>query len=205
MVRSAFTLIELIFAIVVIGISIISLPMMNQVTTKGIEGNIVQEAIFAAATELNQAVTANWDENSKIEDLDASARVIDDGLCNNDINSPRYRLKPGHISGKKHRRCLDSNTTTISNASANNNIDSLNDMSKTDAALGNEDTLATGYKQAYTTTVSISNGATTFGGTTSTNIKKITVSISNSNGLIASLKTYSCNIGEIDYHKQEYR
>ena len=76
--RAAFTLIELIFAIVIIAISVISLPMMSQTVSEGIDANIVQEAIFASATELNEAVTAHWDENSIEASMpDSSARVIE--------------------------------------------------------------------------------------------------------------------------------
>ena len=44
--RFGFTMIELIFAIVIIAISVMSLPMMTQVTNKGLEESLVQEAIF---------------------------------------------------------------------------------------------------------------------------------------------------------------
>jgi prepilin-type N-terminal cleavage/methylation domain-containing protein len=55
--RLAFTMIELIFAIVIIAISVMSLPMMTQVTSAGIERNLVQEAIFASVAEINLATT----------------------------------------------------------------------------------------------------------------------------------------------------
>jgi len=80
--RAAFTLIELIFAIVIIAISVISLPMMSQTVAKGIDANIVQEAIFAAATELNEAVTAHWDEASmEVNTTTSFAKVINPGDC----------------------------------------------------------------------------------------------------------------------------
>ncbi|WP_366755894.1 type II secretion system protein [Sulfurimonas sp.] len=55
--KYAFTLIELIFAIVIIGISVMSLPMLTQVTSSAIEKNLVQEAIFASVAEINLATT----------------------------------------------------------------------------------------------------------------------------------------------------
>ena len=81
--RSAFTMIELIFAIVIIAISVLSLPMMNQVISKNIEGSIVQEAIFAASAELNQVVSYYWDENS-MEGTATLSRVVHvvSSICN---------------------------------------------------------------------------------------------------------------------------
>lgn len=208
MVRSrfAFTFIELIFAIVIIGIAVISLPVMNGVISKGIENNIVQEAIFAAATELNEAVTAYWDENS----LEAGAanslsRVIDSGDCINDANLSTYRQRPGHINQLYHRRCLDSNTTPVSNSNTNANVMALNDMAKTDADVFLNNTASpTGYKDTYTSTVTVTQNPV-FAGANNLNMKIIQVTIKNSNNdVVTSLTTYSANIGEIDYYKRNY-
>jgi len=55
-----FTLIELIFAIVIIAISVVSLPTMIQVTSSGVEKNIeTQEAIFKAIVLTKSAVGEN--------------------------------------------------------------------------------------------------------------------------------------------------
>jgi len=207
-VRSGFTLIELIFAIVVIGISIISLPMMNQVTTKGIEGNLVQEIIFVASTELNQAVTATWAVRS-VEDggFNSLARVIDDGSGNCEDNSslPNYRQMDGHINQPLHRRCLDSTSNIDLDLQDGVNIFSLNDMNKTDEALRNADETASGYKSAFTTTISIDANGTFGSYVTDLNIKKITVIVKDSDGVdITRLSTYCFNIGEVGYHKRSY-
>jgi len=206
-VRSAFTLIELIFAIVVIAIAVISLPMMTQATSKGIEANMVQEAIFAASAELNQAVTANWDEASIEPGFPNSLeRVIDDGNCTSNPSSPRYRLKPGHIVQPYHRRCLDSNTTAASNASTNAAVTSLDDMEKVGNIFDDTNTDAAGYKKVYTVSVAV-DANVNFNGA-NTNMKKITVSVFESIGgvatLVTSLVTYSANIGEVDYYKRSY-
>ena len=207
MVRSAFTLIELIFAITVISIAVISLPTMNQSITQGIEANIVQEAIFAASTELNQAVTANWDESSlEIGALNSLARVIDDGNCENNTSNARYRLKDGHINQPLHRRCLDNNATGISNASTNNDISSLDDMDSTYAITNANIATGSGYKFDYTTNISVTQDVR-FGVDISPNqnIKSIQAVINTGGKEIASLITYSANIGEVDYYKRNYQ
>jgi len=201
--RFAFTMIELIFAIVVISIAVITLPMMAQMTSKGIEDNIVQEAIFAASAELMGATGYYWDANSMYDhNLSHLERVIDIGgaSCNAD------RLRPGHVNQPYHRRCLDDSTIppldTISTIFPN-----LNNL--TDRALF-ENVLAagsreTGYKGSYNTVVNISNDNGTGGA--DNNIKKITVTITDSAtppNDITVLSAYSANIGEIDFYKRRF-
>ena len=204
--RSAFTLIELIFAIVIIAITVLTLPMMSRVTAKGIENSIVQEAIFAAATELNEATTYHWDANSiNPATPNSYAKVIDiNGQCDDNTSSPRYRLLPGQIEQPLHRRCLDSNTTmpadaksaiveTVENAAHGYKLLFLNPTPNKE-----------GYKDKYKSTVTVSDNAK-FGGSKNTDIKRIKVTIQDSNRhVITSLKTYVTNIGETDYYKKAY-
>ena len=202
--RAAFTLIELIFAIVVIAISVVSLPMMSQTVAKGVDANIVQEAIFAAATELNEAVTAHWDENSIEPGMpDSSARVIQIGtFCSTDSTSPTFRQMPGHINQPLHRRCLDSAVTAPSNASTTAVV-SLDDMahSERSIAIGSVDQAS--YKEDYKSEIVVSPSAN-FNGV-NPNMKSIVSTVKDKDGnTIALLRTYSANIGEVDYYKRSY-
>lgn len=195
--RFAFTMIELIFAIVVISIAVITLPMMAQMTSKGIEENIVQEAIFAASAELMGATGYYWDANSMYDNnLSHLERVIDIGsLCENNSSDPDYRLRPGHVNQPYHRRCLDS---TIGPANASSaifpNLDNLvnRTLFENVLAAGSRDA---GYKGSYNTDVNI---------TRTGDIKNITVSITSGGNTITSLSTYSANIGEIDFYKRRF-
>ena len=203
MVRTAFTLIELVFAIVIIAISVISLPMMNQVVSKGVDSSLKQEAIFAAATELNEAVTAHWDENSlEATMLDSYAKVIETGDCSNDVNSSRYRLRAGHINQPLHRRCLDDNTTGPLDAALAGVFD-LNDMAHGSASILTGTGGEKGYKDSYNSVLTVTRPAN-FAGANNNNIKMITSTISDSDGTLALLRTYSANIGEVDYYKRGY-
>lgn len=193
--RFAFTMIELIFAIVVISIAVMTLPIMAQMTSKGIEDNIVQEAIFAASAELMGATAYYWDANS-MHDHNVShlERVVD---IDSDCDSDRLRL--GHINQPYHRRCLD-DSTGLANAS-DANFPNLNNA--VNAAVGDlfDDSTAeaAGYKQEYQSQVTIAAGA-------NNNIKVLTASIYAENGttLLTSLKIYSANIGEIDFYKRRF-
>lgn len=200
MVRVAFTLIELIFAIVIIGFTVLTLPMMTQVTAKGIDDNLVQEAIFAAATELNQAVTAHWDESSfDINATNNYSKVIHTGDCNWST-----KLRPGHINQPLHRRCTETNSS-VSNAKVNANISSLDDMEHGSRDIfQNAVPSSDGYKKAYQSTLKVAHTASFGTLTNSKDIKKITISISDEDGPVTQLHSYSTNIGEIDYHPRSF-
>ena len=193
--RYAFTMIELIFAIVIIAISVMSLPMMTQVTGKGIENSLLQEAIFAGSAELMGATTAYWDERS-LEDVNVSSlsRVIDTlGDCN-----ATTRLRAGHIAQPYHRRCVDSLSAIGLSATADANITSLDDMIKANQDVFlNMNPDASGYKDTYTSTIGVA---------LANNIKTITVIIRkvDDDSNVTVLKTQSANIGEIDYFKRTF-
>jgi prepilin-type N-terminal cleavage/methylation domain-containing protein len=191
--RFAFTMIELIFAIVIIAIAVLSLPMMTRATQKGIESSLVQEAIFASSAELIGATAGYWDENS-MQDVNVShlSRVID---ISNDCNSTT-KLRPGHIKQPFHRRCLD-DLSTNANASAGGSVYDLDDAaadSNGSSMFDNPNENSSGYKDAYTSDLSISNTG---------NIKFLESVVKNKDGeIIVKLKMQSANIGEIDYYKR---
>ncbi len=205
--RSAFTFIELIFAIVIIAIAVVSLPMMKQVIFKGIDSAIVQEAVFAAATELSEVTTAHWDDNSfEPANPDTFARVIDHmGNCETNSSLPSYRYMPGHIVQPLHRKCLDSNLTTPADANVNG-VSSLDDSAHGLTNIFLNTTIDdTGYKHHYDSNVTVGRPAF-FDGQNDNDMKRITVTIvdSDTNTIVTSLYTYSANIGEIDFYKKEY-
>jgi len=197
-VRGGFTLIELIFAIVVISISVMSLPMMTQTTSKGIEGNLVQEAIFAASAELNGGISAHWDEYSMEDDKNGLARVIDiDNACTD-------KKLIGHIAQSLHRRCLDNSDTDPLDGTDDDEIYALEDMAHDKQNIfSTDETNAQGYKKQYNSELNISRPAN-FNGDNS-HIKEIVLTVTdNNNNIITVLKTYSANIGEVDYFKRSY-
>ncbi|MBL1243628.1 MAG: hypothetical protein COA39_004410 [Sulfurimonas sp.] len=200
--RFAFTMIELIFAIVIIAISVISLPMMTQVTNKGIESNIVQETIFAASAVIMGSVAGVWDEKS-MQDINISytSRVLD--IANQCDNTTKIR--PGHINQPFHRRCLDENATTPQDSStpiAGINVFDLNDAAN---QVTGEDiytnTLtsgtANGYKNInYTGDLNV---------TRVNNVKFLALTVKDSNAkTVTILRMQSANIGSVDYYKRMF-
>ena len=205
---NAFSMIELIFAIVIIGITVLSLPVMTRITTRGVETGVVQEAILAASSEIMGSSAGYWDDRS-MEDIAMShmSRVIDinasDAIkCEDNETNPRYRLRPGHVAQPLHRRCVDSKATTLTNGgvdtiwTAANSIDGTFIFERSDAAaiVGE----AVGYKQAYTTSMNV----TSLG---DTNIKLIEITIVDTDGNdVTTLRMQTANIGEIDYYKRRF-
>ncbi|QOY55009.1 type II secretion system protein [Candidatus Sulfurimonas marisnigri] len=201
--RFAFTMIELIFAIVIIGIAVLSLPMMTQVTSRGIESNILQEAIFAASAELMGAASGYWDANSMADNaLSQFSRVIDIGsTCVNNTASDRHRLRPGHIVQPLHRRCVDGNITAVPPL----NVSSNTFFNLDNAELGEQNIFiddtanASGYKANYTSIVTVTPSAA------DANIKLIEITVRDSEPKdIVVLRMQSANIGEIDYYRRRF-
>ena len=213
--KYAFTLIELIFAIVIIAISVMSLPVMTQVTSSGIERNLVQEAIFASVAEINLATTYIWDENSRIDDNDTNStgddlsRVLNiDGSCTPTgiiENGIEIIRKTGHVN----RRCLDNNLTT--RYTGIDYLDALEAAEHTFSPVFTGTTGASGYKQEYDSKLDVTNcdtgGCIKFGhDVNNTNLKEITVTIRKkddaTNETVTLLRAYSANIGEVAYENE---
>ena len=214
--RYAFTMIELIFAIVIIAISVMSLPMMTQVTSAGIERNFAQEAIFTSIAEMNIAITYTWDEVSLIDSnatgsIDELSRVIninavsdcaDSGL--DDSSGADIMRRTGHV----HRRCLNTLATEPFTGVDSACVDSLNAVAHdfNSTYEGGAMTSAEGFKTEYESKLEVTkcNGACVdFGAAGNVNMKEIKVTLrdASDNEVITILRTYSANIGEVAYHR----
>lgn len=173
--------------------------MMNSTISDTVKANILQEAIFAASTQLSEALSATWDENSTDPTAPSSySRVIDhSGNCN-----AITRLMPGHIAGQpKHRRCVQSAAIGPTYA----NTGGLESMAHSSSSIfiGNVDGL-TGYKDDYNSTLVVANNVL-FDGSNNPDLKRITVTVLDHTGAtVTSLKAYSANIGEVDYYSEPY-
>jgi competence protein ComGC len=226
--RAAFTFIELIFAIVIISVVVMSLPVMSNLLSKGVETNIVQEAIFAAATEINEVTSYHWDDNSVDTNYSRAGVINVDNSCESNTSKQRYRLRPGHILQVYHRQCIQNLALSAADANISKtaSVDDVAEALKNalqDSTATSVSTDASGYKDIYKTQVSVEHNVSTLSNikinnatpTTASadlqdNIKRITVTIwgRDSNGnytvKLTSLRTYIANIGEVDYYKRSY-
>jgi type II secretory pathway pseudopilin PulG len=190
--RGAFTMIELIFAIVVIAISVLSLPRMIQATNKGIEANLVQEAIFAGSAQLNEAMTYVWDERS-LDDLNISdlSRVVN----TNSYGCPR--------AGIINRKCLQQTATRPLDA-ATVNGNSIESFTYTNEAMFTGASSASSYKEQYSASLVITRckpGSTCVvlgDEDPNPNLKQIEYIVKDSeNKVVIRLRAYNANIGEL--------
>ena len=226
--RNAFTMIELIFAIVIMAIVIIALPRMMRTNSNALEANVNQEAIFGASAALMQTLSYPWDTNSpgnngsynKIVAIPNYTGTGDYGRYFN--NSDQYdtngSFRVGAILEPGHRRFHDYNDSdaNISGLTLNNPNPLCNTISTTPFI--NNNPSAQGYKQAYATSTDVgyitdtSNANNIFvfnsnGETNSpTNMKMVTVKIVNAttDKPIVLLRSYSANIGETSFYSRTY-
>ena len=207
--RKAFTMIELIFAIVVLAVVMLTIPMMIQVNNKALEGSVAQEAIFLVSAVLSGTTTLLWDDASLEGDATgvSLSKILDtggDAVYNRvDVNTT---LRDGGLDEDLHRNFFSNNTIPDQNQTI-----TLTDVLDTTDTSG-----AVGYKIIYSVDATrgyINDAPGTFvfsdttlpAGTTS-NVKMTQVEISaiidDVNVTISRLRAYTCNIGEIDFAKR---
>lgn len=210
MVRGAFTLIELIIVIVIIGIIALPTATMLQTNTKGLEESLTQEAIFILATQLQQASTFRWDSVSKPSN-DESSKILDtaNGAAGNQRLSGNI-IPVGGIESDMHRRFYDGLSTP---GSANSQLGGFTPSVTTG---GTSTAKLQGYKRSGVTFstnvlyVSDNNATspfpfpTTGSATVSTNLKMIELSISDGSNLLSTLRVYTANIGEAPYASRRF-
>jgi len=219
--RKASSMLELVVAIVVMGIAMMTLPMMLTQVQSNNEFAMQQEAILMARTELGDILTYPWDENTTDSSLNVG--VLDtqgDSNFNRYPDSNSVRRK-GHVKADKRRKFFAAYTPATSSLgkegsdyndlddfiTLNNHDINLTDANDTNATLGyklsdSNMTISVKYLND-STTYDIINGIAKFDINTSaptptgaTNLKLIEVSLVNS--LFDSnitLRAFSANIG----------
>lgn len=203
-------MIEMIFAIVLIGIVVAAVPQMISQNASGIENNLKQEAIAAAAGEAFRILAFPWDNNSSGTN---NVSYVLDVATNADYArvGTGLPLRIGHIppipgareERLNHRRFFSAVTAPASATLPGASSQDLLTATGADA-----------YKSGYSTVensgyVSDAGGtnfnfsATTTGGPT--NIKMAQVQIDSDNEAnIVTLRVYSANIGSVEYFTREF-
>ncbi len=212
--RKAIAMIELIFAIVIMGIVLLSVPNLISISSSSVYTSLQQESIATAASQINLIMTKHWDENN----TETGNGII----LTTTAGSPSLNAR----SGKLSRSLLTSSGSTLSANSvfwdfndtfddiddANGTTMTLRDFNTTKITLGdNIDTNIT-----IATTVSYIQDATATSGdyntsanirydigantNSVTNIKLISTRLTTNNPVEElakdiSLKAFSCNIG----------
>ena len=200
-------MIELVIAIVVMGIAMMTLPMMLTTVQNNNAFAMQQEAILMARTQLGDILTYPWDENS--EDSSFNVAILD---TSGDTDFNRTN-RIGLVNEDKRRKFFTTSTTaTIIGADAgdiipddiddfNTNIKNLTNSADTNVTIGykiSDSNMTISVNYVLDTTnypLTTFDFNTTSVGTT-TNIKMIEVALKNSlldNNI--TLRAFSSNIG----------
>ncbi|MBE0497957.1 MAG: prepilin-type N-terminal cleavage/methylation domain-containing protein [Campylobacterales bacterium] len=211
MVRPAFTMIELIFALVIMGIVFVSLPLILINNAKSIEDNLIQESIFLTSSKITQIMSFQWDNSSSetgtgmlaasdVVNVTAGAAAL--------VRNATTDFRVGHFQQDKRRRMTPVGNPRfatpvgpdVNDAGIFDDVDDFH--GQTDAALvqsASALTSGSGYKKAYRTNTTVTYvdddaGGTFFNGNTvqnfifttaaaggTTNLKMIEVSVDQNN------------------------
>ncbi len=214
--RSAMSLIELVFTIVIMGIAVMSLPLILTQVQRNDTFAMQQEAILAAKAKIGNILTYEWDQNSY--DLTASrsfvlATVSPDTEL--DCNATTLR-RLGHVNADSRRKCsttgASASATIGADAGDGGNLTDIDDFNGTSNPLTvtageNAGTLDYIFNLKLSTSITYAADSATYNvspvaftfnpdnNATVTNIKTISVTVSGGDQNI-TLRAFTCNIGE---------
>ena len=218
--RPAIAMIELIFALVIIGITLMSAPMLISTASKSSTSAIAQEAITEASSQVNIIMGYHWDENSADESfLDP---ILITSVTNIDLDEDGVTGRRKGTPNESSRRFvrsdgarLNATPITAGNSPENdiNDFAGVTNLTKIEDSLVDyvlkttvnintaisysTDTLVSGgYNQpsiTYNPFSDVASGSTT-------NIKSITVKVTTTNegselNQTVKISAFSCNIG----------
>lgn len=208
--RQAFTMIELIFAIVVIGVTVLTVPLMIETNNKALEGNVAQEAIFLTSSVLSVTTTLVWDENSIVStpgtDNYVLAKILDVGAVNSTYGRTNAdsNIRVGGLNQDLHRQFFDYNGGGVAPGAP---------LTETlTASLEDSAANISGFKQAYSVVAKryyvsddLGSGILSTAASGVSNLKLTEVSIQGEDGeIIAKLRAYTANIGEVDFARRSF-
>ena len=211
--RKATSMLELVIAIVVMGIAMMTLPTMLTTIQNNNVFSLRQEAILAARTQLGDELTYLWDQNSI--DSNQNIAVLDTNSTNSNFERvPGTIHRIGHIKGNKRRKYFSSITYATSPVNLGKDAgetipNDIDDFSSSAPVTIKHDANSLDYRYDLNMTTTVSyvddnfTEGTTFDFNTSTispakstNIKMTTLTITNNNNdFNMLLRAYSCNIG----------
>ena len=157
--RRAFTMLELIVAIVIIGIVSLTIPMILVNNARQVDNNLLQEAITVTATKMGQSLTYQWDENSMDPAVTTLAKTeVLDIIPPSDLELVRVAnvlgsdFRIGHFVEKLHRRMTPLSNPRIATAAAalgpeGGDLDDIDDLMATAPVVATN--VGQGYKNNY--------------------------------------------------------
>lgn len=118
--RQGSSMLELVIAIVVMGIAVMSLPLILLQTKSNNEFALQQESILAARTKLGDILTYAWDEEATNQLEGAFVLDTNDTGSETELNKHTNSRRIGHLFADKRRKGFD----TFTQATAHNALGS---------------------------------------------------------------------------------
>ncbi len=230
--KKAVAMIELIFAIVIVGLAMLSIPNLITASTSSSFVAFQQEAISEAATKLNSILSYHWDENDANESfLDPILVVTNSSSSDLDENGSTGKRKGTPKESyrsfiRSDGQRLYASTTLGMDANDGGLQDDMDDFNGESVSLENIQTSQNDYVDqniSISTTVKYFKDAdgdfdqkaitynpdfsTTATGTT--NVKAIEVNLTSTSGVDALNKTiilhaFGCNIGATELAERKF-
>ena len=228
--RPAIAMIELIFAIVIMGIVMMSAPMLISTSSKSTYVSLQQEGINEASSRVLMVMGYAWDEeNAKQEDND-TATILHTTSLTADLQSVGTTKRRVGIPMRSSRSYIDDNgsefNASVTLGSEGGDSDDMDDYGGTTvvpietAAVDyvekqgkinistvvsyGADSVPGGYSQTVITYVPFAAATST-----TSNIKNITVTVTDTSGVndLAKnivLRAFSCNIGAYTLQERDF-
>jgi len=213
MVKKGFTFIELVVAIVVIGIALMSVPLMLSQASKSNEFSINQEAILAGATKIGDILTYPWNETNSSTIQYIFDVTKGDSDLNRSKNDNNRRI--GNFKAKYRRKFYNQRTeanATLGHDKGNeyDDIDDFNGVSEIINGSGTGDYLMDlnlstkvfyiSDDANYSSSPTLNFDLNISSATPTTNLKMIEVKVYNNTNheLITTLRAFSANIGSYE-------
>jgi len=227
--RPAIAMIELIFAIVIMGIVMMSAPQLISTAAKSTTVGLQQEGINEAASRVAMILTYPWDENDTSDSCIPPVLVVTGGDSALDENGTSGRRTGVDKNSSSHTFLCDNKRFNASPIAADGS-DDVDDFAGTiNLTTGSGGSGGTDYNEKDTVQIATainyvedntsshydpptSNRTLNYvpgaavSGTTTTNIKHITVTLTSSSSAselnkTIILKAFSCNIGGFEYER----
>jgi len=198
MQKRAFTIIELILMVVVMGIAFSTLPAILGISAKSLENIVDIRGFYHGAAKMKTAISKPWDQ-SNVDDYDTSGiyyalRTVESDTsaealyCDNDKN------RSGHYPGLNRRMCEAADASAIGNdGEAAGNYNDIDDFDADNDSLGDGYDIDTAVQYiTYQSASPVSNLQPAPG---TSNIKLVTITVSKGGKTLTSYKYYAANIG----------
>jgi len=222
----AVALIELIFAIVVMGIALMSAPMLLSTAAKSTTVALQQEGINEAVSQMNLILTYPWDQNDTDTACIPPVLHVANGDSELDEANDDRRIGVPLASSSRTFKCDGKEYNASVIGQEGNVTDDIDDFNGKNYSLVVESSGSGGTDYLEKSTVNIATSVSYIGDSAdyasksfsytpqgnsddSTNIKKIQVTLTSTSGVQELQKTitfnaFSCNIGGIAFERRTF-